>query len=331
LDPTQASPIQVDPGADIQGIDIELRRTKTARVRGKVSSADGGLSAPLVLVVLTSLNGGNSVNAQVRPDGSFEIAEVTPGKYSLEVLGLLQHGRQLSGNQPLEVGETDIDGVQVTLARGQTVSGAVIVPAERKLPTGLVVVLQAREQLSQQFRNQLGGFAQLNENGTFSFENIVPDDYDLVLGNVGKGDDLYVASIRSGDQDILASGLHIGGSAPAPIELVLKANGAEIDCTVVDEKQKPSPDAHVMLLPDPPRRSQIALRGECQTNASGKCTAVGMAPGDYHAIAVVKDDTDDIRDAALIERLEKVGKAVRVGAGDRKPMQLDVVRLDALN
>jgi hypothetical protein len=86
-----------------------------------------------------------------------------------------------------------------------------------------------------------------------------------------------------------------------------------------------------MLLPDPPRRSQIALRGECQTNASGKCTAVGMAPGDYHAIAVVKDDTDDFRDAALMERLEKVGKAVRVGAGDRKPIQLDVVRLDALN
>jgi hypothetical protein len=53
-----------------------------------------------------------------------------------------------------------------------------------------------------------------------------------------------------------------------------------------------------------------------------------MAPGDYHAIAVVKDDTDDFRDAALMERL---GKAVRVGAGDRKPIQLDVVRLDALN
>jgi hypothetical protein len=110
--------------------------------------------------------------------------------------------------------------------------------------------------------------------------------------------------------------------------MVLKANGAEIDCTVLDEKQQPIPEAHVTLLPDPPRRSQIALREECQTNASGKCTLLGIAPGDYHVFAVAADDSENFRDPAVIGGLEKVGKPVTVGKGDRRSMPLDVVRLD---
>ena len=69
----------------------------------------------------------------------------TRGKYSLGALGLLQHGKQVTANQPLEVGEANIDGVQLTLSRVQTVTGTVIMPAERKLPGGLVVVIRSRE------------------------------------------------------------------------------------------------------------------------------------------------------------------------------------------
>jgi hypothetical protein len=148
------------------------------------------------------------------------------------------------------------------------------------------------------------------------------------VGNVGKGDDLYVASIESGDHDVLASGLHIGDSAPPPIELILKGNGAEIDCTVLDDKQTPIPEAHVTLLPDPPRRSQNALRAECQTDASGKCTLLGIAPGDYHAFAIAKDDSADFNDPAIMGSLEKVGKAVTVAQGDRTSMQISVGQLD---
>jgi hypothetical protein len=84
----------------------------------------------------------------------------------------------------------------------------------------------------------------------------------------------------------------------------------------------------VTLLPDAPRRSQIALRAECQTNASGKCTFLGIAPGEYHAFAVARDDSADFSDPATMESLEKVGKAIIVGQGDRKSMQMGVVRLD---
>jgi hypothetical protein len=201
-------------------------------------------------------------------------------------------------------------------------------PPDRKLPAGLVVVLQSREKSGLHVGGQSGGFAQLSDHGTFSVENVLPGDYDFLVGNVGKGDDLYVASIRSGDQDILASGLHLGDSVLTPIELVMKANGAEIDCTVLDDKQTPMLDAHVTLLPDPPRRSDIALRAECQTDASGKCSLLGIAPGDYHAFAIAGDDSADFNGPTTMESLEKTGKAVTVAQGDRKSIQIGLLQSD---
>jgi hypothetical protein len=57
-----------------------------------------------------------------------------------------------------------------------------------------------------------------------------------MLGNTSKGDDLYIASIREGDQDVLSSGLHIGTGAPSPLEVRLKPNGAEIECMMPGPK-----------------------------------------------------------------------------------------------
>src|SRR5205823_14198398 len=152
-----------------------------------------------------------------------------------------------------------------------------------------IVVLQPREPLNGfAIGSGGGGFAQVHEDGAFSIEAVIPGDYDVVLANTGTGDDLYVDNIRSGDQDIFSSGLHVGATMRPPMEVSLKPNGGEIDCTVLDAKMKPVPDGQVTLLPDPPRTSQSALRGECRTDASGKCVLLGIAPGDYHAFRLRK-------------------------------------------
>jgi hypothetical protein len=61
LDSGQAVAIQVDAGADLQGIDIGLLRTKAIRITGRVTGPDGALAGPLVIVVLASVGGGQFV------------------------------------------------------------------------------------------------------------------------------------------------------------------------------------------------------------------------------------------------------------------------------
>jgi hypothetical protein len=328
LDPGQALAIQVDPGADLQGVNIRLLHTKAVRITGRVTGSDGALPGPLVMVVLSSVGGSNSFDSQVRGDGSFELIQVPSGKYILSAIGMLEHGKQVA-YQPVDVGEADVDDVQLTLSPQQTVTGKVVMPPGRRVPQGLVVVLQSREHLNG-FTDGAGagGFTQPREDGAFSIEGVISGDYDVVLANAGKGDDLYVDSIRSGDQDIFSSGFHVGPTTRPPVEITLKPNGGEIDCTVLDAKAKPVPDAQVTLLPDSPRTAQIALRSGCQTDASGKCVLLGIAPGDYHAFAFAKEDQVDFSDPEVRVSLDKAGKAVSVVHGHQQPMQLNVLQLE---
>ena len=80
LDVLQATVIQIDPGADLHGIDIGLLHTRSVRISGHVSSATGPL---IMLVMLSAIGGGNSIDSRVREDGSFELTQVPPGRYIL--------------------------------------------------------------------------------------------------------------------------------------------------------------------------------------------------------------------------------------------------------
>jgi hypothetical protein len=44
-----------------------------------------------------------------------------------------------------------------------------------------------------------------------------------------------------------------------------EGNGGTVQASVKDVSGKPSPDSHVRLVPDAPRRAQMSLYGECKT------------------------------------------------------------------
>lgn len=83
-------------------------------------------------------------------------------------------------------------------------------------------------------------------------------------------------------------------------------------------------EASVALLPDPPRHEEMALYGMCATDARGGCTLRGLAPGAYHAFSAPKEAGLDFRDPYSRKDLEKQAKSVKVTAGDRKSVELEL-------
>jgi hypothetical protein len=317
LDPQQASIVQLDPGADLQGIDVQLLRAKGVRIGGRVFGPGGGSPATLTVINLEPLQGGTGQHrmAVVRdPKGEFEFSQVLPGKYIIGTMGIVGRDEKenLTARRYLEVGSTNIDGVELTLALPQTIAGSVTMPPGRRLTPGLMVILVSREKADRQG----GGFARIREDGTFSLSNVPPGDYDLMFPSAGAADDLYVAAIRMGDEDALAEGVHVGAGKPAPVVVSLKPNGGTVECSVLDADRKPVPDANVMLMPDPPRRMQVALHGQCRTDAGGSCTIEGVTPGEYQAF--VTDGEFDLRDVP-----DSPGKPVKIGEGERKKVELE--------
>jgi len=196
----------------------------------------------------------------------------------------------------------------------------VVLPEGRKMPAALLVILGNRSRKNA----QSGGLGQVGSDGTFTVGDVTSDDYDVTVGNTGRGDDLYVSAIRRGDEDVLAKGLHVNGPSSEPVEIVLKANGATVEVAVRTPKGEPVPETMVALLPDAPRRDQMALYGTCVTDPRGSCTLLGVPPGEYHAFAFAAEAGLDLRDPESTKDLEKQAKAVKVAEGDHVSVELEV-------
>lgn len=137
-DLTQAAGIDVPAGADLAGLDLQLQRAHAVRVRGRVSGLE---VAPFPFVVITlqtvGSQSGTVRDALVRdPSGEFELHGVPPGKYVLSANApdLTNRGSGPSTERAIEVGQTDLEGIQLTLAAPQAVSGVVIAAEGRKIP-----------------------------------------------------------------------------------------------------------------------------------------------------------------------------------------------------
>ncbi len=320
-DVRQATVVDVGAGADLSGYDILMQRVHAVRVRGHVVCPPGK-SRSIIFLSLESLppGTGQSRTAVVRDSGgAFEFLNVLPGRYVVKAQAALE--RNESGHRAVEVNETDLEGVQVVLAPPQKLAGSIAVPPGRKLTPDTMVMLMPHGPLG----SSSGGMAPVAADGTFSMSDVAPGDYDVILGSTGPGDDLYVSSIRHAEDDALADGVHVGGSPPGPLQITLKANGGSMECAVTNADGNPLPNAQVMLLPDPPRRSEMALYGQCRTEPAGSCTLLGMAPGEYHAFAFTKQTDIDLRDPEAFKPFEKYGQAVKTGEGQKQRLELQAI------
>jgi hypothetical protein len=269
---------------------------------------------------------GQTFNVLVRDHkGEFDFQGVLPGSYRVQVEAAgLDEASRMSVHRELEVGATDIEGIEVTLGQPQSVSGRIVAPEGRNLTPGLMVLLQTREAGDA----QAGGMAQVGDAGAFTIPKVAPGEYDVVVASMKGGDDAYVQSIRMGETDALAEGVRVGEGSVPPLAIVMKANGSAAEFTVKDDKGAPVPNASVLLVPDAPRQRQMALFGECRTNPDGACGIVGISPGEYHAYAFPAGTEVDRRDPGALKAFEKYGEAMTFAEGDRRQVNLKAVPIE---
>ncbi len=327
VDARQAAVVTLEPGTELQGVDVQLIRARGVQVRGRVTGLAGSSLTPFFLMVALEpvrkqgqAELGQSRNTMVRdPKGEFEFADVLPGTYRVAAMSDGFNGEnKLTARQTLEVGESDIDGIQLNMGRPRKVSGRIIIPEGRKVSSGLMIILGSREPAD----TQGGGMAHVSAAGSFSMNDVPPGDYEVILASTSASDDLYVSAIRLGNTDVLAEGIQVGEGPLGSLDIVLKANGGTAECVVTSETGEAVPQARVILVPDAPRQRQVALYGDCRTEANGTCTIMGISPGEYHAYAFPTEIEMDYRDPDALKPLAKYGTAVRLGEGERLHLEL---------
>jgi protocatechuate 3,4-dioxygenase beta subunit len=154
VDPDAAVPVSAPVGSEVRGVDVTLRRVRTATLSGRVTApfplateetetrefslVEGKVHVTSsVEVFLSRIGSGRSGLAglvtalvpltSVGPNGTFEIKGVPPGPYHVIAIALDADGKKFTGRTRLNVGLTDIPNIALSLRAGIEVLGRVVV------------------------------------------------------------------------------------------------------------------------------------------------------------------------------------------------------------
>jgi hypothetical protein len=312
------------PGGELRNVDFALSKTRTVWVRGRVSAL-AVLGRGFVSV---RPRGGIVGPIQNRPypidsDGRFEIRGVAPGSYFLEAR--LQGGKSV--RQSIEVGNGNIDDIALSVGTYRSIQGRVRIDPDAPAGLGGVrITLQSLES---------GGIfvntpnTNLKQDGSFQLELISPDRYNVAFNGLPEG--FYVKAIRSGDADVLASGLDLMNGAGADLEVVLSPKAGQVSGVVQNSKaQQPAPGAFVVLVPqEKERRDQQSYYKTTTTDQTGSFTLKSLVPGTYKAFAWEDIEPGAYMDPDFIKPFESSAESVSVEESSQLSLLLSLIPADS--
>ena len=335
MDPAKAQAISVRPGDEIRSVEFFLRASRFVTVRGRVICAIPGNSAASGSVSLKpqgpglaqALQGIND-NFRVR-DGSFVLLNVPRGSYDLTAS--IRSGESDEwhlARRQLEVGNSDLDGVTITISRGVDISGRLkLEGAPASDPTGLHVSLQSLGE-DQPYISQ----PTVRPDGTFQFKNVPEGSYRPVTHLYGPAEKFFLKSARYGSATITDAGFTVQSGADLSLELTMSSRVAQLSGVVLDAHSLPVTGVAVVLIPDPPHRGVDEKYKATTTDQNGKFTLDGLTPGDYKVFSWDSVDEseeqygDDWFDPEWLKPYEAKGESVHLEESDKKSVNLALIQ-----
>ena len=326
-DPTGATAIKVGQGGLIGGIDISAMASELVTVRGKITSTSGE-RVPDTVISLASASfgsGGASENTTTSvkdAQGHFEMRAVQPGSYDISALLTTKSG-QYAGVQPLEVRNSDVNNVELTIDRAIDVSGKVHLEGEKPLNLKSLRILFEPVDLMP----SASVTADVSPTGEFSVPWVLPDEYTIEV--FGLPDNFYVKRIQLGIEDVRERRVNFR-NAVGSLDVVVSSSAAVVSGTVADGKQQLVSGLNVVLVPGPEHRAEHDLYKNSITNERGEFTIQGVAPGDYEIFAIEGVNASSYFDADFLASVEEYGKVVTVENNPFNRVELSVTPSPAM-
>ena len=317
--------LDVGPAAELSGIDIRLVRTGILSVSGKVSGMPGGVTPTGIEMTREGENGYGGPQSTVKPDGSFTISPMDPGKYTLAAVS---YGRSplhnlRSAPVEIEVAGTNLEHIELRMIPPFEVPGQVRfdderarLPQQRPARQSQPPAAQPAVPPRQIHLKAVLGFqgdalaAEIGADDSFTLENVLPGRFHVLLS----WGPAYVRSVRIGSTETEGDILDVCNGPAGPVTIAVSSLMCQISGTVYDSNG-PAANIRVVLVPE-----AGGGRGLQSTpvKADGTYSFVALPPGKYTLAATDADfNPNRYERGVALEDYEDVAESIDLRPGDK--------------
>jgi hypothetical protein len=322
----EAQKVTVGLGQTISELNMVLMPTHVSRVTGTAVDTQG---RPMVGVVMAIPRNETMMMmfgppGQIRPDGSFVISGLAPGRYTLQVRGG-QMGDGESAYADVTVSGDDVTGLRLVASKPSVVTGRVLVdpaaaPALR--PSALRLGLQPL----QMDMMMMGGSPPGSVSDDLTFEmKAQPGKFRLTL--FGQLPGWFIRSVRYRGVDITDAGMEFRPNEDvADVEVELTNRATDVSGLVTNAKGDALKDYSIVVFPQdrdkwtPSSRYMRTVRPD----QDGRYKVNGLPPGEYRVIALDYVDPNEWNSAEFLDGIRSKATSFSVNEGETKTVDLRI-------
>ncbi|HXR24999.1 MAG TPA: carboxypeptidase-like regulatory domain-containing protein, partial [Candidatus Binataceae bacterium] len=319
VDAASATPIQLSAGAELRGYDITMHSETPHRIRLTLPSGD----ASGILPQLRPRDGTFFTNGGMSFSGDkVEFSAVVPGAYV--ILATRQDGAAKSyARLEVDVRDADVDAGTLEFQPPRELSGTVKIEGNpARPPPNVRFALQPD---GPSLRGEAS--ADIKPDGKFTIKDVAPGIYRTAVVT-GPGN-LYVKSIRVGDQALLDRRIDLTKSAVDILTVVLGADAAEVQGAVKKANGDPCVHARITLFPDGATANRPDLFKFVFSDEKGDFHFKGIAPGEYKLFAWEDVLGGQPQDPDFRKRFEKQASPLKVRSNGHEKVGLTAISVAA--
>ena len=316
-----------------------LRLTPTVAVSGVLTGPDGPMAHAMLTLAPPGTDRGDFetsgiASAVTDNRGVFAFLGIAPGDYTLSSsLAMLTNevtgeGKPLWASQSLNVGDTGVAGLTLTMQPGvrtsgrmefKSASGTASKPAQRQVLTLQPVRAQFWRTLS----------AVVQPDGRFQTAGDPPGRYIL---NASTPAGWFLQTTTLAGKPVLDEMIELGASEVSGLVFTFGQTTNRVSGRVSDSSGAPDADAAVIVFPADSsawregiftsRRARKVL-----ATSAGSYELATFAPGEYYVAAVAAQQALTWQDPQFLERLIAGATKVTLGAEDQRTIPLRTITL----
>ncbi|HZR24464.1 MAG TPA: carboxypeptidase regulatory-like domain-containing protein [Vicinamibacterales bacterium] len=318
----EAKPINVGLSEEVTDINFNMQLVRAARIAGTVTNPDGTPTSSGNVNLMTDgtiARGqmGANYGSRIDWDGSFEIANVPPGRYVLRARGTDTEPPQFA-SQPISVNGQDVDGVTVILAAGAHFAGTVtMLPGSTPPPDITNIRITAPSLDQDSFGPQQN--ARVDRDGKFTLDGVAAGTHLIRPSGGLRG--WVLKSVTIDGRDVTDTPITLrSGQSVTNVAVTFTDKLSEITGTVTDSQGNPVPDFTVLAFSTDPSlwRAQSRQIMTARPDQTGKYRIRGLPPGDYYLATVDPTEQGEWFEPAYLDEHRAGASRIAISEGDSK-------------